>query len=103
MSARGLGTLTLDLIAKIGGFTGPMDEAARKAKKSGKDIAGAADGAAAAWKELGPVVAGAFAGLSAASVFTAFIAIQRRWSRSKRSSRPSSSPPAGRPGTQVIS
>lgn len=74
MSARGLGTLTLDLIAKIGGFTGPMDEAARKAKKSGKDIAGAADGAAAAWKELGPVVAGAFAGLSAASVFTAFIA-----------------------------
>ena len=73
MAARGLGTLTLDLIAKIGGFTGPMDEAARKAQKSGKDIAGAADGAAAAWKELGPVVAGAFAGLSAASVFAAFI------------------------------
>lgn len=73
MSARGLGTLTLDLIAKIGGFTGPMDEAARKAQKSGKEIAGAADGASAAWKELGPVVAGAFAGLSAASVFSTFI------------------------------
>ena len=73
MSARGLGTLTLDLIAKIGGFTGPMDEAARKAKKTGKDIAGAADGALSAWQELGPAIAGAFAGLSIGTVFTAFI------------------------------
>ena len=32
--ARSLGTLTLDLIAKIGGFTGPMDKAGESAKKS---------------------------------------------------------------------
>lgn len=36
MAAKGLGTLTLDLIAKIGGFIGPMDQAARKAAKTGK-------------------------------------------------------------------
>lgn len=51
MAAK-LGTLTLDLIAKIGGFTGPMDKASKKtkqfsddAKKYGK-AAGAAIGAA---------------------------------------------------------
>lgn len=33
-----LGTLTLDLIAKIGGFTGPMDKASQNTKKNMNDI-----------------------------------------------------------------
>lgn len=39
MASRSLGTLTLDLIAKIGGFTSGMDAAARSADKRAKDIA----------------------------------------------------------------
>lgn len=33
-----LGTLTLDIVAKIGGFTGPMSQAERQASKSSKNI-----------------------------------------------------------------
>lgn len=33
-----LGTLTLDIVAKIGGFTGPMGQAERQASKSSKNI-----------------------------------------------------------------
>lgn len=33
MASKSLGTLTLDLIARIGGFTGPLDQAGRNAKK----------------------------------------------------------------------
>lgn len=36
--AGSLGTLTLDILAKIGGFTGPLDEASRKTKKFSKDV-----------------------------------------------------------------
>lgn len=48
-----LGTLTLDLVAKIGGFTGPMDRASRSAETNAAEIAkagkvmGAAIGAGA--------------------------------------------------------
>ncbi|HGN2354291.1 TPA: phage tail tape measure protein [Pseudomonas aeruginosa] len=38
MASRSLGTLTLDLIAKVGGFTGPLDQASRKAQKSFNEI-----------------------------------------------------------------
>ncbi|NMZ77357.1 phage tail tape measure protein [Pseudomonas nitroreducens] len=38
MASKSLGTLTLDLIAKIGGFTGPLDQASRKAQKSFNEI-----------------------------------------------------------------
>ncbi|WP_028698208.1 MULTISPECIES: phage tail tape measure protein [Pseudomonas putida group] len=72
--ASTLGTLTLDLIARIGGFTGPMDKAEASARKSGKAIAESADVAALAWEALGEVVAGAVAGLSVGAIFTAFIA-----------------------------
>lgn len=37
--AGSLGTLTLDLIAKIGGFTGPLDKASQEAKKRNAEIA----------------------------------------------------------------
>ncbi|MDH0444046.1 hypothetical protein N7388_10215 [Stutzerimonas stutzeri] len=52
--ARSLGTLTLDLIAKIGGFTGPLDQSGRAAQKWRRQIekdakaAGIAMGAAGA-------------------------------------------------------
>lgn len=39
MASKSLGTLTLDLIAKIGGFTGPMDKAARQTKKNTEQMA----------------------------------------------------------------
>lgn len=72
--ASTLGTLTLDLIARIGGFTGPLDKAEAAARKSGKAIADSADVAALAWEALGQVAAGALAGLSVGAIFTAFIA-----------------------------
>jgi len=39
MASRSLGTLTLDLIAKIGGFVAALDKAARATKKSSDDMA----------------------------------------------------------------
>lgn len=71
--AGSLGTLTLDLIAKIGGFTGPMDQAGRAAKKSSKEIAESANSASIAWSALGEVAAGVVAGFSVASIFGKFI------------------------------
>ncbi len=43
-----LGTLSLDLIAKIGGFTGPMDKASRETQKRMKEIEASAKKAGAA-------------------------------------------------------
>lgn len=71
--AGSLGTLTLDLIAKIGGFTGPMDQAGRSAKKASKEMTDAANQAASAWSALAPIAAGAVAGFSVASIFGRFI------------------------------
>lgn len=73
MATKSLGQLTLDLIARIGGFTAPMDQASRKSKKTAKDIKDSAKDASAAWKSLGSVVAGAFVGASAGALFTRFI------------------------------
>lgn len=47
-----LGTLTLDLIARIGGFTGPLDKAARESKKHMGSIQQSADSASASIKGL---------------------------------------------------
>ncbi|MDI2594115.1 phage tail tape measure protein [Pseudomonas sp. 681] len=71
--AGSLGTLTLDLIAKIGGFTGPMDQAGRAAKKSSKEMTDAANQASLAWSLLGEVAAGAVAAFSVASIFGRFV------------------------------
>lgn len=71
--ANSLGTLTLDLIARIGGFTGPLDKAEVAARKTGKGIADSANLAALAWSALGEVVAGAVAGFSVGAVLTSFI------------------------------
>ena len=71
--AGSLGTLTLDLIAKIGGFTGPMDQAGRMAKNASKEMTDAAKQAASAWSALGPIAAGAVAAFSVSSIFGRFI------------------------------
>ena len=73
MASKSLGTLTLDLVAKIGGFTAPMDQAERKARKASAGIRDSANEASSAWGNLGAVAAGAFAGLSIAGLFTRFI------------------------------
>ncbi len=37
--SKSLGTLTLDLVARIGSFTGPLDRASQEAKKRNAEIA----------------------------------------------------------------
>lgn len=74
--ASSLGTLTLDLIARIGGFTGPLDKASAAAKKSSLDIAGSVDGATAALVDLSSAaqfVVSAISGISVGAIFTQFI------------------------------
>jgi len=73
MATRSLGQLTLDLIAKTGSFVGPLDDASRRAKKAGKEMANSASVASKAWKDLGPVISTALAGLSAGTIASSFI------------------------------
>lgn len=56
MASKSLGTLTLDLVAKVGGFEAGMDKAERKAKRSAKEMEDSAAKAAKAWKMLGGVL-----------------------------------------------
>lgn len=71
--ANSLGTLTLDLIARVGGFTAPLTAAEVAAKKAADRIAAAADNAAGSWGSLGDVVKGAVAAFSIGAVFSQFI------------------------------
>lgn len=77
MASRSLGTLTLDLIAKIGGFEAGMTKAERASSRASKKIADDAERAAAktkaAFKTIGVAAAAAFGGLSIAGVFSAVI------------------------------
>lgn len=41
MASRSLGVLSIDLVAKIGGFTGPLEKAQREAEKQAKQFAAA--------------------------------------------------------------
>lgn len=59
MAAASLGRLTLDLVARIGNFTGPMSQAERQARSSSESIAGSFNVASVAAKAFGAVVAGA--------------------------------------------
>lgn len=58
MASRSLGTLTLDLIAKIGGFIGPMDKAGRETQKQMAEIRKHAE-------RLGTAVGASFAAIPA--------------------------------------
>jgi len=69
--ARALGTLTLDLVAKIGGFTRGMTEAERVADQKSRAIAKKQRQRAAevekAWSGISKAISGAFAGFSIAA------------------------------------
>lgn len=58
MAAASLGRLTLDLVTKIGNFTGPMSQAERQAKNSSKNIADSFSIASVAATAFGAAVAG---------------------------------------------
>lgn len=77
MSARSLGVLTLDLVAKIGGFTEGLDKAARTADKRSREIAASQkrmrQQVEKEWSELGTIIAGGIAGITIAGLFTKFI------------------------------
>lgn len=59
MAAAPLGRLTLDLVTRIGNFTGPMSQAERQARSSSEGIANSFNVASVAAKAFGAVVAGA--------------------------------------------
>lgn len=65
--ANTLGTLTLDLVARIGGFTGPLDKAARESQKKMADIKKSAE---VAGKAIAGVAVATAAGLAALTVNT---------------------------------
>ncbi|MDH0745295.1 phage tail tape measure protein [Pseudomonas sp. GD03842] len=69
--ANSLGTLTLDLIAKIGAFTGPLDKASRESKKRTAEIAKSFDSLA---KGVGAAVGSLPAVLTALVVHSASVA-----------------------------
>ncbi|VVN83766.1 phage tail tape measure protein [Pseudomonas fluorescens] len=71
MASRSLGTLTLDLIAKIGAFTGPLDKASQEAKKRNAEIAKSFDSLA---KGVGTAIGGIPAVLTALVVHSAGVA-----------------------------
>ncbi len=58
MAATSLGRLTLDLVAKIGNFTGPMEKAERQTKKSSESIADGFKIAGLAAQAFGAAIAG---------------------------------------------
>jgi hypothetical protein len=72
MASRSLGTLTLDLIAKIGGFVSGMTEAERVADRKSREIAAKnkqrAREVQAAWSGVGSFIGGVFAGIGFAGL-----------------------------------
>ena len=71
MAGNSLGTLTLDLIAKIGAFTGPLDKASQDAKKRTAEISKSFDNLA---KGVGAAVGSIPAVLTALVVHSASVA-----------------------------
>ena len=73
MASRSLGTLTLDLIAKIGGFTAGLTQAEREADKKAKAIAAKAKQIQKEWDAVGKAIGGAIAAIGIGSIFGKFI------------------------------
>jgi lambda family phage tail tape measure protein len=76
VASRSLGTLTLDLVAKIGGFTRGLDEAERKADSTARAIARKQAQRAKEMEKLA-VGIGAAVGAIAAAAGVAFVAIDQ--------------------------
>jgi hypothetical protein len=66
MASRSLGTLTLDLVAKVGGFTGPIDKAARDLDRQTQGMRKGLDGFSASLKTIGAGIAGFLSGAAVA-------------------------------------
>jgi hypothetical protein len=66
MASRSLGTLTLDLVAKVGGFTGPIDKAARDLDRQTQGMRKSLDGFSASLKTIGAGIAGFLSGAAVA-------------------------------------
>ncbi len=66
--SKSLGTLTLDLVARIGSFTGPLDRASQEAKKRNAEIAKSFESLA---KGVGVAIAGVPAILTGLVAYTA--------------------------------
>lgn len=77
MASRSLGNLTIDLVARIGGFSKGMSEAERASDKATRAIAqknaARAKEVRKAWDGIGNVIGAAFAGISAGAIFGKFI------------------------------
>ena len=68
MATKSLGTLTLDLVAKIGGFTGPLDKAGRKTSTFGKKAEKTFQSVKKAGLAMGAAYTGAAAAVIASSI-----------------------------------
>jgi len=77
MASRSLGTLTLDLIARVGGFTAGMTEAERVADRKSRDIERAmkarAKAVETAWSGIGKALTAGIAGITIGSVISTVI------------------------------
>ena len=77
MATRSLGTLTLDLIARIGGFEQGMDRAARTTDRKTREMERTARARAKeiekAFDGIGAAIAGGIAGITVGTLFTKFI------------------------------
>jgi len=77
MASRSLGTLTLDIVAKIGGFEQGLDRAARTSARRTREIERDAKERAKeiekAFSGIGAAIAGGIAGISLGGVITKFI------------------------------
>lgn len=85
MASRSLGLLTIDLIAKIGGFTQGMTEAERVADKKTREMQRKMEARrkeiVKAWDGIGKVLAAGFAGITFGAVFNKVITETRNAER----------------------
>jgi hypothetical protein len=73
MAGRSLGTLTLDLIMKIGGFTQGATQAERQAARTARELSKRKKEIEKEWSTLGAAIAAGFAGITIGSTFAKFI------------------------------
>lgn len=72
MASRSLGLLTLDLVARIGGFEKGMDQASRKSDETAKRARKAAKETADAWSGVGKAITAGFAGITIGATIAKF-------------------------------
>lgn len=77
MANRSLGVLTLDLVAKVQGFTGPIDKAARDLDRQTKGMSKSLDGFSSSLKTIGAGIAGFISGAAIAGFTGLAFGIQK--------------------------